>query len=122
MHTALLLFITILTLSGITHAAHAAGDTQADLNQSAHQHYLDADAALNTAYARLMTFLSPERQQQLKHAQRAWLKYRDAHAEFQASPYQGGTIQPLIYSQALLELTKYRTRQLNAIYQDESTR
>lgn len=118
MHNPLLLFITILTLSG---GAHAAGDTQADLNQSAHQHYQNADAALNNAYRRLMNILSPERQQQLKHAQRAWLKYRDAHAEFQAAPYQGGSIQPLIYSQALIELTEHRSRQLNALYQDEST-
>ncbi|WP_417613972.1 lysozyme inhibitor LprI family protein [Oceanisphaera sp.] len=117
MYNTLLLLVFSLSLTGF---AHAAGDTQAELNQSAHLRYQSADAALNTAYARLMSVLSPERQQQLKLAQRAWLKYRDADAEFKAGAYRGGSIQPLIYSQALIELTEYRTRQLSELYREQS--
>ena len=118
MHKAVLLLLTSLTLTAFS---HAGSDSQTELNQAAYQQYQNADAALNTAYARLMSVLSPARRQQLKLVQRAWLKYRDAHAEFQASPYQGGSIQSLIYSQALIELTEHRTNQLNALYQHEST-
>jgi uncharacterized protein YecT (DUF1311 family) len=48
----------------------------------------------------------------LLKAQRAWLAYRDAACEVQASPYEGGSIQPLIWFSCLSELTAERTRML----------
>lgn len=95
-------------------------DTQIDLNQAAQREYQQADLVLNQAYAQLMTALLPEQQQQLKVAQRAWLKFRDAEADFRAAPYQGGSIQPLIYSQTLLELTEQRSSQLKALYKEHT--
>ena len=39
------------------------------------------DARLNKVYKELMNALSPARKNQLKEAQRAWIKYRDANHE-----------------------------------------
>jgi uncharacterized protein YecT (DUF1311 family) len=45
-------------------------------------------------------------------AQRAWLAYRDAACEAHASPFEGGSLQPLIRATCLSEITAERTRML----------
>ncbi|WP_175514059.1 lysozyme inhibitor LprI family protein [Oceanisphaera psychrotolerans] len=94
--------------------------TQLELNQAANRQYTAADLALNKAYSQLMRSLQPKRQQQLKVAQRAWLKFRDAQAELVSSAYTGGSIRPLIHSQALRELTEHRTAELTRMYRDDA--
>ncbi len=48
----------------------------------------------------------------LLKAQRAWLKFRDAHCETVAAQYAGGTIQPMAATTCLEQATKERTKQL----------
>lgn len=48
------------------------------------------DAALNAAYRRLMAALPPDRQRDLRDAQRLWLKFTEANCRFYDDP-GGGT-------------------------------
>ena len=45
-------------------------------------------------------------------AQKDWIKYRDSHCKFEADPYTGGSIKPLIWLTCLEEITKERTKHL----------
>jgi uncharacterized protein YecT (DUF1311 family) len=48
----------------------------------------------------------------LRESQRAWLRFRDAAATFQASLVEGGTLAPLIKVASLTEMTNVRAAEL----------
>ena len=112
----LLLATTLLTVS-----INAKDLTQFDLNQASKQHYEASDFMLNKAYQKLMGALDKNRKAKLKEAQNKWLKFRDANSKFISSAYDGGSIAPLIYSQALTEITENRTAQLMKMYLEATT-
>lgn len=86
---------------------------QQDMNQCAGIAYDEADAELNRVWGELR-----ERRGEghswdpILEAQRAWIPFRDAHCESVAAPYEGGSIQPLIRSTCLTDVTEQRTAQL----------
>lgn len=88
--------------------------TQTDMNICAHQTYETVDVALNQTYQALTAELSASEQELLTDAELAWIKYRDRTCELEAAPYEGGSIQPLIYSQCLTRMTENRTAELQA--------
>lgn len=81
---------------------------QSEMNEIANVKFKKADAELNKVYKQLMIILDKNEQQLLIQAEKDWLKFRDSHCTFEASQYEGGSIQPLIYSTCLEELTKKR--------------
>ncbi|ANE51569.1 lysozyme inhibitor LprI family protein [Flavisolibacter tropicus] len=95
-------------------SAPAFSQTQMELNQQADKKYKKADAELNKVYKELAALLTPERKALLVKAQRAWITFRDTHCQFTDSGYEGGSIQPMIYSLCMQELTEQRTKQLKA--------
>ncbi len=97
------------------HAQNCANPlTQLDMNECAALDYERADAALNAAWGPSMAFAKKLGQgDALRKVQRQWLAYRDAACRLHMSPYDGGSIQPLIYSTCLTDLTRARTRMLN---------
>ena len=54
----------------------------------------------------------PPAVQRLRTAQRAWLKYRDAHCAFMASESEGGTLEAVERAACVVETTRARTREL----------
>jgi uncharacterized protein YecT (DUF1311 family) len=74
--------------------------------------YATAQQELDAAYQRLMEHLDDGQKQKLRTSQRAWLGFRDANADFQASLVQGGTLAPLVRIGSLTEMTKARTQEL----------
>ncbi|WP_157953614.1 lysozyme inhibitor LprI family protein [Zobellella maritima] len=114
---------SVLILLCISCSSGAFGQselTQAELNQAAGRHYASADFMLNKAYSQLMAALSGERKDRLKQAQQAWITFRDAHAELVSSAYDGGSIQPLVHTQALINLTEQRTAELTRMHLTET--
>ena len=107
-HTALLAAL-LLTCS-----LSAFGQTQGQMNQTASKAARTADAAMNARYKKLMAVLHPSEKTALKKAQRAWLRYRDAEAEFLSLRSQGGTVYPMVYTQNVAGLTRQRTQELTA--------
>ena len=82
------------------------------MNICADKEFKAADAALNRAYNQLSAKLDEGERARLKEVELAWLKYRDAECEFEASFYEGGSMQPLIYSTCLTHVTKTRTAEI----------
>jgi uncharacterized protein YecT (DUF1311 family) len=113
------LVILCILVAGV---AEAKDTTQADLNVNANQTFKSADFMLNKAYNQLMNILdSKEMKNELKEAQKAWLEFRDLNAKFRSDEYKGGSISPMIYSQALTEMTRNRTEALTMMYLDFTT-
>ncbi len=69
------------------------------------------DERLNKAYKEVMAQLSETRQKQLQDAQRAWIKFRDAHCHFHADP-DGGTMATVRTNDCFLSATASRAQEL----------
>lgn len=109
------LFLSVLFCLGLADAARAAcpGQTQMELNECAAIDYKAADAELNAAWGATKSFYDGiGHGQDLLTAQRNWIAFRDANCEAEAALYEGGSIQPLIYSTCLTRLTRRRTEDL----------
>lgn len=102
-------FIAILLLCFCN---NSFSQTQAEMNATAYANYKKADAQLNKVYKQLMLTLDKNEKPLLIQAEKDWLKFRDSHCKFDASHYEGGSIQPLIYSTCLEELTKKRIAEI----------
>lgn len=92
----------------------AEAQTQTDMNICWGNRYKAADAKLNAAYREFTAKLDQAEAAQLKAAQLAWLKFRDANCEFVADQYKGGTMRPMIAGICLTEVTNARTAELKA--------
>lgn len=86
--------------------------TQAQMNRCAHEDYIKADHALNSVYGVLMNTLEEPRKAKLKASERAWIAFRDAQCEFEASAFEGGTMQPMVFSACMADVTRARAKQL----------
>lgn len=51
-------------------------------------------------------------EQKLRQAQSAWLQYRDANCESEASIYEGGSIRPAVYYSCLASITQERVARM----------
>jgi len=88
--------------------------TQLEMNETANVKFKKADAELNKVYKQLMAILDKNEKQLLIQAEKDWMKFRDSHCKFDSSQYEGGSIQPLIYSTCLEELTRKRIAEIKA--------
>ena len=94
--------------------------TQADMNICWGNEYKKADAALNQTYQKLVAMLEAEEKIQLKTAENAWLKYRDANCEFVADQYKGGSMRPMIEAICLADVTNNRNTELKNQIKDRN--
>lgn len=107
------------------------GQQQA-MNICAQHEFRRADAAMNTAWRKARTHMramddaggaSPAAQPDprpgyfdtMLEAQRAWLRYRDAHCRSENYAARGGSLEPLLVSKCRTRLTRRRTAQLNEL-------
>lgn len=108
------LFILSFLLSvGGTSVAHAACNnpqTQTEMNICAHEDYKVVDAELNAIYSRSITGLSQSHQSALKKAQRAWISYRDLACHSFGLSTEGGSMQSMLVSNCLADLTRQRIK------------
>ena len=77
------------------------------------------DAKLNAAYQQLMTELPEDRREALKEAQRAWIKFRDAYADFLYDP-NGGTMVRITTAHWLMQSTAMQARELEFLLDSEN--
>ncbi|MES2569949.1 MAG: lysozyme inhibitor LprI family protein [Verrucomicrobiota bacterium] len=109
----------ILFLACLLSAAH--GQSQSEMNEQARKNFEKVDARLNSVYKKLIATLDSESQVKLKAAQRAWIAFRDAEAEFKADlAARGGSMAPMIHSATAADLTEKRLRQLEAALQESA--
>lgn len=93
-------------LAAGTAQAACPGDTQLEMNECASLAHEQADRRLNQLYRQL------DKTPALVAAEKAWIAYRDAECAYQAQRYEGGSMQPQVYSSCLAALTEDRIRQL----------
>jgi uncharacterized protein YecT (DUF1311 family) len=100
--------------SGSTFAQDCPDQTQTGLNQCAAESFVKADEALNRAYKQIVQKLKGQDQAAglFVKAQKSWLAFRDSECAFVSSGASGGSIQPMIYSMCLEQVTKERVKQL----------
>jgi uncharacterized protein YecT (DUF1311 family) len=96
----------------------ADAQSQAEMNMCWGKEYKAADAELNKTYQDFMSKLDESEKVQLKSAQLAWLKYRDANCEFVADQYKGGTMRPMIAAICLADVTNARVNELKSQIKD----
>lgn len=103
--------------------------TQVDMNQCAYIEYKRADEELNRRWKlALAAAKTADREidsqtrkgrkgyvESLMAAQRAWLVFRDNHCVLNSYNAIGGSMEPMLYSFCLSNLTKTRTEQLKEI-------
>lgn len=127
---ALLLFSTPLAFAqdGEPEVDCDNAQVQVEMNICAARDYQAADDELNAAYkvtmaaAREMDEQASEMGDQyvgavdaLKRAQRAWIGYRDGQCELAGFEARGGSMEPMLVSGCLADLTRKRTAELKAV-------
>lgn len=103
----------------------ASPTTQADMNICASRDYDAADKALNAEYQTVRKILA-ERDNTandlgkgavdaLVAAQRAWIAYRDANCEAVGFQARGGSMEPMLVSSCLAEMSRKRAEELKTL-------
>lgn len=108
--------------------------SQLDLNECYGKLYQSADTQLNATYNNIVGFMKKNllvaqhdnnttlvthneaSLSKLLAAQRAWLAYRDANCDSVKFQYDGGSIQPMIWSQCMADTTQQRITTLSNAY------
>lgn len=96
--------------------------TQPDMNRCAAQEFQKADAELNRVYRLLVKDAGTAERAKLRAAQLAWLKFRDAHCDYEAFGNKGGSIYPMVYSFCLAGVTRERAKQFEEILREAGGR
>ncbi|HEY9401774.1 MAG TPA: lysozyme inhibitor LprI family protein [Pyrinomonadaceae bacterium] len=95
-------------------------NTQFELNQCAARARDKADAELNKVYRELMKDAGTAERVKLRAAQLAWIKFRDAHCDYESVGNKGGSIYPMVFSFCLAKVTVERVKQLREIMRESS--
>jgi|SRR5579872_2352367 len=88
--------------------------TQTDMNIEAAEDFRRCDAELDSLVGEFLSLLEPKRQAEFEGVQKNWRAFREAVASFDSKPYQGGTIQSLIYSSSLEKTTQSRIAEMKS--------
>nr|WP_298100997.1 lysozyme inhibitor LprI family protein [uncultured Shinella sp.] len=107
--------------------------TQMEMNVCADRDYQKADDALNAAYKKALAAAHETDESlkdmgenyvgavdALKRAQRAWIGYRDGQCELAGFGARGGSMEPMLVSGCLADLTTKRTAELKDFYEQEN--
>ena len=119
LQTALLLFAVMLAASAspqqdLKRCYDEARSTYA-MRQCNAEEFRIYDQALNESYRQLMQRLDPTERRNLREAQRAWIRYRDAECRFEGFAMRGGTGEALLVGECLAEMTQRRAGELRKI-------
>ena len=116
--TTLILPILFLVISIAPCLVPAGAQTQIEMNMEAYENYKKSDDELNKVYKKILKKYKDDQVflDKLKLAQRAWIKFRDAHVESiypeEDKQLHYGSVLPLCYNLQLQALTEERTAQL----------
>ena len=95
-------------------------NTQSDLNVCSFRDYLEADIELNRLWSAATKRLAgqPKILGTLLNGQRSWLAYRDKQCDVWAKLYEGGTIASLAVNTCLIDITRFRTKELGQLLEN----
>lgn len=87
---------------------------QMELNYCADRDFQTADKKLNAIYRKLLDASDPKERELLKTAERNWIAYRDSECGYEVAGSEGGSIQPMEYSECLTQKTEARIKELQS--------
>jgi uncharacterized protein YecT (DUF1311 family) len=99
-------------------STNSFAQTQAEMNATASAQYAKADKELNKVYKQLVSMLNNSDKTLLIQAEKDWVKFRDSHCRFVAEQYDGGSMQPLVRSTCLEEVTRQRIAEIKSSIKD----
>ena len=124
MRRAAFLVLFLLPLSGHAGAGAArdplkGGDcknatVQMELNACAERDFEAADKKLNAVYRKLLDGAEAKEKEMLKTAERNWIAYRDSECAYETAGSEGGSIQPMEYSECLTQKTEAHIKELQS--------
>ncbi len=88
------------------------GHTQAALTRCANEEARAEIKRLDALLARLYSKLVPSRSAALRRVQADWVRVRDAHCEWDAGSYAGGSVMPMWYANCVGAATHARVDDL----------
>lgn len=115
--------IAIFTFGYMAAPRVAHAQTQAQMDEQAGDEFQKADLELNRVYRQTLKKLQddgydPATRKKLIASERAWVTYRDAESEYEASAMaEGGSMYPQVADMAATRLTEERIKLLkNSLY------
>ncbi len=104
---------------------------QQGMNFCAAEDFRAADQELNAVYKRVRAYMKQTdkdvaewnedlvgAEKALLKAQRAWIDYRDGQCEDEGFKARGGSLEPLLVATCMADLTRRRTKELEALMED----
>jgi uncharacterized protein YecT (DUF1311 family) len=88
--------------------------TQLAMNECAGKKLQESDQKLNAAYRALLAKVSKQGGEQLRKTQRAWLAWRDAQCTFDTMGTHDGSVNPMVHTMCIDELTQQQAKRLDA--------
>ncbi|HLY05684.1 MAG TPA: lysozyme inhibitor LprI family protein [Rhizomicrobium sp.] len=85
---------------------------QMELNYCADRDFQAADKKLNAVYRKLLDSDDPKDKGLPKTAERNWIAWRDSECAYETAGSEGGSIQPMEYSECLTQKTEARIKEL----------
>ena len=98
------------------HSAEKPVRTNSELIEEQAEELSAADKRMNAAYQKLLGLLGDEGKAALRSAQRKWLAWRDAQAEFDAHQLKGGKLWQMELHGSTAATTARRATQLQEDY------
>ena len=94
--------------------------SQFEMNVCSFRDYLRADIDLNHTWNAVTKRLTGQRKvyATLLAGQRAWLIYRDKQCDVWAKWYEGGSVASLMINSCLTDITKFRTKELGQLLEN----
>jgi uncharacterized protein YecT (DUF1311 family) len=89
--------------------------TQADMNRCAQEASRAADARLAAAYRSVSVSLDAPQRDALRRAQKAWLGWRAAACDYEASAALGGSAAPMVRTRCAARMTHERAAELDRL-------
>ena len=87
---------TSLEQESVAAALENCNRSQSDMNTCAEYRYVQADLELNRVYLELAGRSDERDARKLRTAQQAWVLWRDANCDYEASDLEGGSLRPLV--------------------------
>lgn len=78
------------------------------MNTCAEYRFIETDLELNRLYRELAKRREERDVRQLRAAQQAWVRWRDANCAYESSDLEGGSLRPLVSLNCSARLTKER--------------
>jgi uncharacterized protein YecT (DUF1311 family) len=102
--------ICLIIISVISSISYSQSNAQ--MKEISSKRFDKFDKELNQVYQRIMKERGGKQKDNIRQAQRDWLKFRDGHCLCESTEHEGGTLEGLVHIECLARLTEERVKQL----------